>query len=257
MKLEFFIFLFLKRERGCALKVSVKMSKVLLLMYSQFINNNSRYTHNVITLTGRALFFHIIMKRPLAHEATSPYFLMSLRRVFFFLFSLLRWCSFVLRLFLLLLFFFFFLLFSFVFSPDKNWLRPRFFLFLLWYTRMYVVELYVHTPGRDGVDVIMVMETSFYFSLSLAHTRYRGRGVIKAACGNETKVDDLFFSFSPLTEKRRHESTQVPSCRVNASPPWWSHVVCLWTCFQALHVRRRAAETTEQNETRNWFFHCV
>ena len=93
---------------------------------------------------------------------------------------------------------------------------------------MYVVELYVHTPGRDGVDVIMVMETSFYFSLSLAHTRYRGRGVIKAACGNETKVDDLFFSFSPLT-----------------------------TCFQALHVRRRAEETTEQNETRNWFFHCV
>ena len=82
---------------------------------------------------------------------------------------------------------------------------------------MYVVELYVHTPGRDGVDVIMVMETSFYFSLSLAHTRYRGRGVIKAACGNETKVDDLFFSFSPLTEKRRHESTQVPSCRVNAT----------------------------------------
>jgi hypothetical protein len=33
---------------------------------------------------------------------------------------------------------------------------------------MCVVELYVHTPGRDGVDVIMVMETSFYFSLSLS-----------------------------------------------------------------------------------------
>lgn len=94
---------------------------------------------------------------------------------------------------------------------------------------------------------------AFFLSFFLSNTHNdRGRGVIKAACGNETKVDDLllllfyfiFLSFS----LERHES-QVPSCRVNASPPWWSHVVPV----DVFHVRRRAAGRTKQSERRNWF----
>lgn len=112
----------------------------------------------------------------------------------------------------------------------------------------YVVECIY--AGRDGVDVIVVMEPFFFFFLSNTHDD-RGRGVIKAACGNETKVDDLlllfFFSLSLSndTKAKYHLVASMPH-------PLDDRMLCPWTCF-TFDVVQQAEQNSLSGETG---FHC-
>jgi hypothetical protein len=110
----------------------------------------------------------------------------------------------------------------------------------------YVVECIY--AGRDGVDVIVVMEP-FFFLFFPTHTMIEDVASLKLRAEMRRKSTTFFFYFFFFSfSLERHES-QVPSCRVNASPPWWSHVVPV----DVFHVRRRAAGRTKQSERRNWF----
>lgn len=92
-----------------------------------------------------------------------------------------------------------------------------------------------------------------FFSFFLSNTHDdRGRGVIKAACGNETKVDDLllllfyfFFSLSNDTKAKYHLVASMPH-------PLDDRMLCPWTCF-TFDVVQQAEQNSLSGETG---FHC-